>query len=98
MPLIAVFIAPLLALYLKFRVVQFAFKLVLFGLVYTLFKNSMQFVITTIMTKMGTFELPCMASYILNSLDIFSMINFGLSVWGTIYIGRFLLNSFMKLV
>jgi len=98
MPAFAVLIAPLMALYLKYKLFNFAIRLTLFLAVYVSFKNVMQWVIDTIMFKMGVINLPCMASYVMNQLDIFSMINFALSLYATIYIGKFFYNSIMKIL
>ena len=98
MPVLAVFIAPLLALYVKFRLVAFGIKIVLFTAIYMLFKSTMQWVINYVLSKMNTLDFPCMISYIINSLDILPMINFALSIWATIYIGKFLLNLMTRIV
>ena len=98
MPVLTLLIAPLLALYLKYVIMRFTVKLLLFMAVFISFKQGMQFVINTVMNKMDTTSFNCTTLYILNSLDIMSMINFGLSLWGTIYIGRFFYNSMMKLI
>ena len=98
MPAFAVLIAPLLALYVKYKLVNFAVRLTLFLAVFTAFKNGMQFIVNSVMSKMNGLDLPCMVSYIIASLDIMSMINFGLSLWGSIFIGRFFYNALTKLV
>jgi len=98
MPIFAVLIAPLMGLYIKYRLVQYAVKLMLFLAVYQAFKESMQYIINTIMSKVGVLNMPCMISFIMNELEIFTMINFALSVYGTIYIGKFFYNSIMKLI
>lgn len=77
---------------------SYAVKLILFGAVYLSFKGGMQWAIDTVMSKMGNADFPCMTSYILNSLDIFSMINFALSFYATVYLGRFFYNSIMKMI
>ena len=97
-PLMTVVITPLLALYLKFKAAQFVIRIALFGIIYALFKDGMQYVIDTIMSKLNGINFPCMAAYVINGLDIFSMLNFALSLWATIYLGRFLLNFLTKLV
>ena len=89
---------PLLALFLQAKLGLIALQIVIFGVIFTLFKQSMQFIMDLIFTKLGTLEFPCMVSYILNELDVFPMLNFGLSLWATIYIGRYLLTHLMKLV
>ena len=98
MPALVVLIAPLLALYVKFRLVAFAVKIIIFTSIYLVFKNTMQWVINIVFSKMNTLDFPCMVSYILNSLDIFPMVNFALSLMATIYIGRFLLNLLSKFI
>ena len=98
MPVLIALIAPLMALYLKYKVMQFAVKLILFMAVFTSFKQGMQFVINTIFSQMNGISFGCMSSYILDSLDVFPMLNFGLSLWATIYIGRFFYNSIMKVI
>jgi len=98
MPLLTLLITPLLSLYLKFDVAKYAIRFILFGVVFALFKSAMQFIINAVFSEMSVIQMPCMATYILNELDVFPMLNFGLSLWGTIYIGRYLLNSMMKLV
>lgn len=98
MPLLTIFIAPLLSLYLRYGVVQFGIKIALFTAIFGLFKSAMQFIITQVFGQVEALQLPCMASYIINSLDVLPMMNFALSLWGTIYIGKYLLNSMMKLV
>lgn len=98
MPVFSVLIAPLLALYVKYKLVNYAVRLALFLAVFTAFKQGMQFVVNSIMSKMGGLNLPCMVSYIISGLDIMSMLNFGLSLWGSIYIGRFFYNALTKIV
>ena len=98
MPAFAVLIAPLLALYVKYKLVNFAVRLTLFLAVFTAFKQGMQWVIDTVMSKMSGLNLPCMVSYIISSLDIMSMINFALSLWASIFIGRFFYNALTKLI
>ena len=91
-------IAPLMALYLKYRVVKFAASLMLFLALFSAFKMGMEFVIDTIMSKMTSLNFGCTASWIIQELDVMSMLNFGLSLWATIYIGRFFYNSVSKLI
>ena len=98
MPLFTVIIAPLVALYIKFKLVQYAVKLALFLAIYLSFKSTLQWGINEIMTKIGVLNMPCMISYVLNSLDVFSMINFALSFFATIKIGKFFYNSLVKLI
>ena len=98
MPVLVAFIAPLLALYVKFRLVAFAVKIVIFTAIYLTFKSTMQWVINIIFSKMQGLEFPCMISYVLNSLDIFPMVNFALSLMATIYIGRFLLSLLARFI
>ncbi len=98
MPVLAVFIAPLLALYVKFKLVAFGIRIALFMAVYALFKSTMQFVINYVVSRMNALDFPCMITYIINSLDILPMANFALSIWATIYIGKFLLNLMTKVV
>ncbi len=98
MPVVAMFIAPLLAMYVKFRLVSFAVKIVIFLAIYKTFQMSMSFIINLVISKMSVVQFPCMVSYIVNSLDIFPMINFALSVFATIYVGKFLLNMLQRLI
>ena len=98
MPAFAVLIAPLLALYIKYRLVQMAVRLTLFLAVFTSFKVGVQWVVDVVMSKMGTLSLPCMASFIISQLDVINMINFGLSLYASIYIGRFFYSSITKLL
>jgi len=86
-----------LSLYLRYEVAAFVIKFAFFSSVFLLFKVAMQFIIDTVFSKMSALQLPCMASYIINSLDVLSMINFGLSLWATIYVGRYLLTHLMKM-
>lgn len=98
MPIMSVVILPLLALYIKFKIAQFTLKVALFGLLYLFFKQGMEWSIAQIMGKLNGLNFPCMTTYILNSLDIFSMINFALSFYASVYISRFVYNNIIKLM
>jgi hypothetical protein len=93
-----VLIAPLLTLYMKFKLVQFAVKLSLFGIIYLSFKQTMQWVINTVLGTLDAVQLPCMVSYVMNKLDMFSMINFALSFYATVYLGKFFYNQLTRLI
>ena len=90
-------VGSLFALYIKFRLVAFAVKIAMFTAIYFLFKNTLQWTIDLITVKLELLSFPCMISYILNGLDIMTMINFGLSFYATVYISRFLLSLMTKI-
>lgn len=96
--IVLAFIAPFLALYVKFRLVSFAIKASIFIIIYVSFKETMQWVINTVLVQMDGVTFPCMAAYIINSLDILPMANFALSVYATIYIGKFLYGLLIRIV
>lgn len=96
MPAFAVLIAPLLALYIKFKLVSVTVKLLLFLSIYFSFKATMDWGLNQILSRLDTLNFPCMISYILNGLDVFTMINFALSFYATVYIGKFFYNSLTR--
>lgn len=95
---IRVLIVPLLKLYIKYKMAQIAIRFILFVTIYTLFKEGMQYIINTVFARIMGLNFPCPIAFILNGLDIFSMINFALSIWATIYIGRFFLDGLKRLI
>lgn len=99
MPVFAVLIVPLLALYKSFKVVAIAVKIAMFVMIYFSFKTVMEWGINTLMTKLGTVgTLPPMVAWILDQLQIMTMVNFGLSFLATIYIGKFFYSSITKIL
>ncbi len=88
-------LAPLVALYVKFKLVSFAVRLALFLVVFEAFKRTLNWGLLEITSKIGGISIPCTFSYILNSLDILTMITFGASFYASIAIGKFFYRSLM---
>ncbi len=91
MPLAAltVLLAPLFALYVKFRLFQIAIKVVIFGAIYYAFKVGFEKMLKILLDKIGAIHLDCTTLYILNSLDIFAMVNFAISFYAMVYLSKF---------
>ncbi len=91
-------IAPLMALYVKYKLVSFAVKLSLFMVIYFSFKATMSWAVETITSKLDVVNFGCTITYIINELEMFGMINFALSFWATIKVGKFFYNSIVKMI
>ena len=91
-------IVPLITLYMQYKLIQYSVKLLLFISIYMSFKMVMDNAIEMVMSRIDNLQFPCMTAYIMNSLDFFPMLNFGLSFYAMIYIGKFFYNSLVKLV
>lgn len=98
MPVFALLIAPLLALYIKYKLFQWSIKLILFASIYIAFKQGMEFVLQTVLGKMVGLNFPCPIAFVMNGLDIFGMVNFALSLWATIYVARFFYNTVARMI
>lgn len=89
---------PFLQLYLQYKLANLTFRFAFAGVVFTTFKSGLDFVIEYFLSKLSSLDFPCTASYILNELQIFTMLSFGLSIFVTIVTGRFILRVLLRFV
>ena len=91
-------LGSIVSLILQFKLLLYAVKLMLFMAIYLSFKSVMENAIQMVMSRIDNLEFPCMFAYILNELDVFSMLNFGLSFYAMIYVGKFFYNGLAKII
>jgi len=88
----------LAVLYIKFKLISLAVKVMIFFAIYLSFKAALQETILLISSKMDALSYPCTVAFVLRELQIFDMINFAVSFYAMIYISKFFYKAAIRFI
>lgn len=91
-------LTSLFTLFVKIKLLGIAFQLVIFMAIYQAFKWGMEESINIVLSRVDALSFPCTVLFILRELNIFEMLNFGLSFYAMVYTSKFFYHAFIRFI